>query len=71
MIKLQKVKRDKDGIFLFRQKNVPHILINSSLLKENTYSFNLFIQGSEIFTVVAKDGDVGNPNPIRYSFDEG
>lgn len=28
-------------------------------------------QGSEIFTVVAKDGDVGNPNSIRYSFDDG
>lgn len=39
------------------------------------YSFNIsvdfFLQGSEIFTVLAKDGDVGNPNPIRYSFDEG
>lgn len=31
----------------------------------------LFSQGSEIFTVIAKDGDVGNPNPIRYAFDEG
>lgn len=32
---------------------------------------SLSSQGSEIFTVVAKDGDVGNPNPIRYSFDDG
>lgn len=28
-------------------------------------------QGSEIFTVSAKDGDVGNPNPVSYSFEEG
>lgn len=26
-----------------------------------------FFQGSEIFTVYAKDGDQGNPNPIHYS----
>lgn len=32
---------------------------------------SLSSQGSEIFTVIAKDGDVGNPNPIRYSFDDG
>ena len=24
-------------------------------------------QGTEIYTVYAKDGDVGNPNPIQYS----
>lgn len=34
-------------------------------------SDDLFPQGSEIFTVLAKDGDVGNPNPIHYSFEEG
>lgn len=39
------------------------------MLKEN--SKISFLQGSEIFTVVAKDGDIGNPNPIRYSFEEG
>uniref|UniRef100_A0A4W4DQ70 Cadherin domain-containing protein n=1 Tax=Electrophorus electricus TaxID=8005 RepID=A0A4W4DQ70_ELEEL len=27
--------------------------------------------GSEIFTVLAKDGDVENPNPIVYSFESG
>lgn len=32
---------------------------------------SLSSQGSEIFTVIAKDGDVGSPNPIRYSFDDG
>lgn len=32
---------------------------------------SLSSQGSEIFTIVAKDGDVGDPNPIRYSFDGG
>ena len=31
----------------------------------------IFFQGSEIFTVVAKDGDVGSPNPIHYSFYDG
>ncbi|XP_071336623.1 cadherin-related family member 1a isoform X1 [Trachinotus anak] len=35
------------------------------------YVYEVSVQGSEIFTVVAKDGDVGNPNPICYSFDEG
>ncbi|XP_054654282.1 cadherin-related family member 1 isoform X2 [Dunckerocampus dactyliophorus] len=35
------------------------------------YVYEVSTPGSEIFTVVAKDGDVGNPNPIRYSFDEG
>lgn len=43
----------------------------SLLIKEQILSDDLFTQGSEIFTVIAKDGDVGNPNPIRYSFDEG
>lgn len=43
----------------------------SLLIKEQILSDDLFTQGSEIFTVLAKDGDVGNPNPIRYSFDEG
>lgn len=28
-------------------------------------------QGSEIYTVLAKDGDVGNPNPIHYSIESG
>ncbi|XP_077352452.1 cadherin-related family member 1a isoform X2 [Festucalex cinctus] len=35
------------------------------------YVYEVSLPGSEIFTVVAKDGDVGNPNPIRYSFEEG
>ncbi|KAM9848035.1 cadherin-related family member 1a [Aulostomus maculatus] len=35
------------------------------------YVYEVSVPGSEIFTVVARDGDVGNPNPIRYSFDEG
>lgn len=28
-------------------------------------------QGSEIFTVFAKDGDMENPNPVIYSIDSG
>uniref|UniRef100_A0A4W6E9G4 Cadherin-related family member 1 n=1 Tax=Lates calcarifer TaxID=8187 RepID=A0A4W6E9G4_LATCA len=35
------------------------------------YVYEVSVPGSEIFTVIAKDGDVGNPNPIRYSFDDG
>uniref|UniRef100_A0A668A836 Photoreceptor cadherin n=1 Tax=Myripristis murdjan TaxID=586833 RepID=A0A668A836_9TELE len=35
------------------------------------YVYEVSAPGSEIYTVVAKDGDVGNPNPISYSFDEG
>ncbi|XP_057704982.1 cadherin-related family member 1 isoform X2 [Corythoichthys intestinalis] len=35
------------------------------------YVYEVSLPGSEIFTVVAKDGDVGNPNPIRYCFVEG
>uniref|UniRef100_A0A7N8WIC4 Photoreceptor cadherin n=1 Tax=Mastacembelus armatus TaxID=205130 RepID=A0A7N8WIC4_9TELE len=35
------------------------------------YVYEISVPGSEIFTVVAKDGDVGNPNPISYSFEEG
>uniref|UniRef100_A0A8C5HHS9 Photoreceptor cadherin n=1 Tax=Gouania willdenowi TaxID=441366 RepID=A0A8C5HHS9_GOUWI len=35
------------------------------------YVYEISVPGSEIFTVSAEDGDVGNPNPIRYSFDEG
>ncbi|XP_061646602.1 cadherin-related family member 1 isoform X4 [Phyllopteryx taeniolatus] len=35
------------------------------------YVYEVSLPGSEIFTVAAKDGDVGNPNPIRYSFEEG
>ncbi|XP_031161981.1 cadherin-related family member 1 isoform X1 [Sander lucioperca] len=35
------------------------------------YVYEISEPGSEIFTVVAKDGDAGNPNPIRYSFDDG
>ncbi|XP_028279411.1 cadherin-related family member 1a [Parambassis ranga] len=35
------------------------------------YVYEISVPGSEIFTVVAKDGDIGNPNPIRYSFDDG
>lgn len=45
--------------------------IHPVLIKELMFSDDLFTQGSEIFTVVAKDGDVGNPNPIHYSFDDG
>ncbi|KAI3363237.1 hypothetical protein L3Q82_011867, partial [Scortum barcoo] len=33
------------------------------------YVYEISVPGSEIFTVVAKDGDVGNPNPVCYSFD--
>ena len=39
-----------------------------------TYSETLFLlkfQGSEIYTVYAKDGDQGNPNPIHYSIMDG
>ncbi|XP_067338596.1 cadherin-related family member 1a [Channa argus] len=35
------------------------------------YVYEVSVPGSEIFTVVAKDGDVANPNPIHYSFDDG
>ncbi|KAM6916735.1 cadherin-related family member 1a isoform 1-T1 [Xenentodon cancila] len=35
------------------------------------YVYEVSVPGSEIFTVKAEDGDVGRPNPIRYSFDEG
>uniref|UniRef100_A0A3B4ZX89 Cadherin-related family member 1 n=1 Tax=Stegastes partitus TaxID=144197 RepID=A0A3B4ZX89_9TELE len=35
------------------------------------YVYEVSVPGSEIFSVFAKDGDVGNPNPIRYSFDDG
>ncbi|XP_074502028.1 cadherin-related family member 1a isoform X1 [Sebastes fasciatus] len=35
------------------------------------YVYEISVPGSEIFTVLAKDGDVGNPNPVRYSFDSG
>uniref|UniRef100_A0A3Q2YLQ9 Cadherin-related family member 1 n=1 Tax=Hippocampus comes TaxID=109280 RepID=A0A3Q2YLQ9_HIPCM len=35
------------------------------------YVYEVSLPGSEIFTVVARDGDVGNSNPIRYSFEEG
>lgn len=31
----------------------------------------IFFQGSEIFTVYAKDGDQGIPNPIHYSIING
>uniref|UniRef100_A0A8C6L9H5 Cadherin-related family member 1a n=1 Tax=Nothobranchius furzeri TaxID=105023 RepID=A0A8C6L9H5_NOTFU len=34
------------------------------------YVYEISTPGSEIFTVSAEDGDVGNPNPIRYSLDE-
>ncbi len=40
----------------------------------NMYKMNyifFFFQGSEIFTVYAKDGDQGNPNPIHYSIMNG
>ncbi|XP_063077570.1 cadherin-related family member 1 [Engraulis encrasicolus] len=32
------------------------------------YVYEVSGPGSEIFTVLAKDGDEGNPNPIHYSF---
>ncbi|XP_069548668.1 cadherin-related family member 1a [Brachyistius frenatus] len=35
------------------------------------YVYEVSVPGSEIFTVVAKDGDIGNPHPICYSFDDG
>ncbi|XP_035027697.1 cadherin-related family member 1 isoform X1 [Hippoglossus stenolepis] len=35
------------------------------------FVYEVSMPGSEVFIVSAKDGDVGNPNPIRYSFDEG
>ncbi|XP_068574710.1 cadherin-related family member 1a [Cebidichthys violaceus] len=35
------------------------------------YVYEISVPGSEIFTVLAKDGDGGNPNSIRYSFEEG
>ncbi|XP_035982282.1 cadherin-related family member 1 isoform X2 [Fundulus heteroclitus] len=35
------------------------------------YVYEISVPGSEIFTVSAEDGDVGNPNPVSYSFDEG
>ncbi|XP_029306090.1 cadherin-related family member 1a, partial [Cottoperca gobio] len=35
------------------------------------YIYEISEPGSEIFTVEAKDGDVGNPNPVHYSFDDG
>ncbi|XP_035468746.2 cadherin-related family member 1 isoform X1 [Scophthalmus maximus] len=35
------------------------------------YVYEVSVPGSEIFTVYAKDGDQGNPNPIRYSIMDG
>ncbi|XP_015239463.1 PREDICTED: cadherin-related family member 1-like [Cyprinodon variegatus] len=35
------------------------------------YIYEVSAPGSEIFTVSAEDGDVGNPNPVIYSIDEG
>ncbi|CAJ1080272.1 cadherin-related family member 1 [Xyrichtys novacula] len=35
------------------------------------YVYEVSLPGSEIFTVYAKDGDQGNPNPIRYSIMNG
>ncbi|KAG7511650.1 cadherin-related family member 1-like [Solea senegalensis] len=35
------------------------------------YVYEVSVPGSEIFTVVAKDCDVGKPNPIQYSIDDG
>uniref|UniRef100_A0A674NB15 Photoreceptor cadherin n=1 Tax=Takifugu rubripes TaxID=31033 RepID=A0A674NB15_TAKRU len=38
------------------------------------YVYEISVPGSEIFTVIAKDGDVGNPNPIPgccFSGDDG
>ncbi|XP_041672367.1 cadherin-related family member 1 [Cheilinus undulatus] len=35
------------------------------------YVYEVSLPGSEIFTVYAKDGDQGNPNPIHYSIMNG
>ncbi|KAL6475739.1 hypothetical protein MHYP_G00167790 [Metynnis hypsauchen] len=35
------------------------------------YVYEVSVPGSEIFTVYAKDGDQGNPNPIQYSIVNG
>ncbi|XP_040885114.1 cadherin-related family member 1 [Toxotes jaculatrix] len=35
------------------------------------YIYEVSVPGSEIFTVYAKDGDQGNPNPIHYSIVNG
>ncbi|XP_067093062.1 cadherin-related family member 1a [Osmerus mordax] len=35
------------------------------------YVYEVSSPGSEIYTVLAKDGDVGNPNPIHYSIESG
>ncbi|KAM6956192.1 cadherin-related family member 1a [Aplochiton taeniatus] len=35
------------------------------------YVYEISEPGSEIYTVVAKDGDVGDPNPVLYSFESG
>ncbi|XP_066522734.1 cadherin-related family member 1 isoform X2 [Hoplias malabaricus] len=35
------------------------------------YVYEVSVPGSEIFTVYAKDGDEGNPNPIHYSIVNG
>ncbi|KAM9506765.1 cadherin-related family member 1a-like [Salvelinus alpinus] len=34
-------------------------------------SITFYLQGSEIFTVFAKDGDLGMPKPIHYSLENG
>lgn len=36
-----------------------------------TYLLSFCFKGSEIYTVSAKDGDQGNPNPIHYSIVNG
>ncbi|KAM4525286.1 cadherin-related family member 1a [Odontesthes bonariensis] len=35
------------------------------------YIYEVSVPGSEIYTVYAKDGDQGNPNPIHYSIVDG
>ncbi|XP_075999746.1 cadherin-related family member 1a, partial [Genypterus blacodes] len=35
------------------------------------YIYEVYIPGSEIFTVYARDGDQGNPNPMHYSIMNG
>ncbi|XP_074532457.1 cadherin-related family member 1a [Halichoeres trimaculatus] len=35
------------------------------------YVYEVSVPGSDIFMVEARDGDVGNPNPIQYSFEDG
>lgn len=47
---------------------IQYIFLQSLSFYGNVLSFCLCcVQGSEIFTVFAKDGDQNSPNPIHYS----